>query len=890
MCTNKPYLCAISIVLALLIASCGSGGSSTSTDPNNALVPQNPPSAALPIYSGNKSPATITENNALDFGLAAQRGLDLAARMPLQLIQNVFPGIMYSKTSDVLTQGRINPDGTGWVLSTYTQHNEPSIFVSPDLTNDLNPAHQDLVISGEVLVQYLSSDTATNQNYTISFYNLNVKGAQINITLNGTLNFSLIPEETGSPPAANVTLNDNMSMKDNTSDENWLFSNYSISSNVIDVPTSDVVASGQIFSDSNGYAQVSTPGVHLQYFYTLGELGPFTGGYLKLQGGSGAAYFGGVNYYFASVAVDSNDAGYPTEAQRYSWANNAPDVTPVSWTNGPVAHASILKDTSIGSSGVLDGRFSYSPNGGFITFSWSILLGQPGGNAQLTDSGSPTPTFSADQAGQYLVKLQVSDGTNIASDIEVVNVYSTPGVTGALAADAILQSPTGPFFIKAQIGQTIQLDGRIHTINTADLSGTRAYNWTLATPAGSQATLINPNSGSPSFTPDVNGYYIVMLGQNVRSIIDVGEGFQFSPPIEFIRSSHLLTADLFGTGRNDVVASINTGVAGTYPNGTYVAIYTNAGNGSFQSGMILPGAGGIAIGDLNNDGRPDIASALNYNYADVFLQQSDGQFSLTQSLCAMPSGCTEQSGEGQVWIQKIGTNTLPSIMVNAVSNSLDIFSPNGAGGYLPAVTVLGPADFDTAWNIGDVNGDGISDLVGILEGNTSAQLFVMPGHADGSFGAATVYPDQLSDGCEPPEGVSTNITDINSDGRNDVVVSGDDQLLIYLQQPGGTLGQPESLSLTSVTCSMDIPAIGDINNDGLPDIVSVDGDNLRIILQDSQHNFSSVTEYPVYQDINYFDPSDGQVVISDINGDGIPDLILPGGIVMLGISYPGTPP
>ena len=64
---------------------------------------------------------------------------------------------------------------------------------------------------------------------------------------------------------------------------------------------------------------------------------------------------------------------------------------------------------------------------------------------------------------------------------------------------------------RQKVGSAVQLDG------SRSLSGTQtlSYKWTIVgQPAGSKAVLSNPSFPKPSFTPDINGTYVVQLTVN----------------------------------------------------------------------------------------------------------------------------------------------------------------------------------------------------------------------------------------------------------------------------------------------------------------------------------------------------------------------------------------
>ena len=118
--------------------------------------------------------------------------------------------------------------------------------------------------------------------------------------------------------------------------------------------------------------------------------------------------------------------------------------------------------------------------------------------------------------------------------------------------------------------------------------------------------------------------------------------------------------------------------------------------------------------------------------------------------------------------------------------------------------------------VGDVNGDGRDDVVVTHGGNSPAsKVVVLYQDSSGSLSPAMAY-----DSYDCPGAVL--VTDVNSDGKKDVVVLHDGWSAV------GVYGQNQSGGLTSERRSS-IPytswygnhalAVGDINNDGKNDIV-----------------------------------------------------------------------
>lgn len=174
----------------------------------------------------------------------------------------------------------------------------------------------------------------------------------------------------------------------------------------------------------------------------------------------------------------------------------------------PVAAISALSGVVVGSSVQLSAAGSTDGNRDPLTYRWSLLSKPMKATGALADSAAtlapPTtmvnPSFTADVAGVYVVSLVVHDG----------KVNSDP-VTVAVTASAANLPPVANAGAEQVVAltQPVTLSGSASTDANGD---TLSYQWSLTTrPAGSTVTLTGPNTVSPTFTPDVAGFYVATL-------------------------------------------------------------------------------------------------------------------------------------------------------------------------------------------------------------------------------------------------------------------------------------------------------------------------------------------------------------------------------------------
>lgn len=171
----------------------------------------------------------------------------------------------------------------------------------------------------------------------------------------------------------------------------------------------------------------------------------------------------------------------------------------------PVANAGLDQSAGIDQTVTVNGSESYDVDGDTITFSW--FLTTPNGSiASLSDSSSVTPSFTPDIFGEYTAHLTVSDG-NLVSEPQTVTI--TVDNSHAPVADAGRDQ-------NVKTGSRVSLSGA----NSIDVdSEIESYTWYIhSKPVDSTTILDATNSISTSFTPDVDGTYVIALEVNDESL------------------------------------------------------------------------------------------------------------------------------------------------------------------------------------------------------------------------------------------------------------------------------------------------------------------------------------------------------------------------------------
>ena len=301
------------------------------------------------------------------------------------------------------------------------------------------------------------------------------------------------------------------------------------------------------------------------------------------------------------------------------------------------------------------------------------------------------------------------------------------------------------------------------------------------------------------------------------------------------------------------------------------ALYVMNMNTSSISVQDMPSANSLTTADLNGDGNGDLVILNSVQTTtgsiSVMLGNADGTFG---SAVTYP---TAGAGAVAAAIDDVNNDGKLDIVVATDDQHISVLTGNGDGTFNSAVSFLAPvpgSSSPTSTPIhkiitADVNNDGKKDII-------CSNGLVLLGNGDGTFTASptVVFPFVSS-----TTGPRLASGDLNKDGKMDLVLSTGNSISIWLGNGDGTFNKGASYV--------------SINNQGVVTVTDLDGDgNLDIYSGIGNGGFfggdhaSPATSYALMGN------GDGTFVgaplapasyngtnLADINGDGIPDMIVP---------------
>ena len=316
-------------------------------------------------------------------------------------------------------------------------------------------------------------------------------------------------------------------------------------------------------------------------------------------------------------------------------------------------------------------------------------------------------------------------------------------------------------------------------------------------------------------------------------------------------------ADMNGDGRADVV------VANT--DGPSVSVLLGQTDGTLGSKTDFPLQDSplvLVAGDFNGDAKIDVAVTAG-NGVEVLLGNGDG---------TLGAPVTYPSTNAPVLLAVADFNhdgKLDLVTGGSCGNTCGFVSVllGDGDGTFQAGTSISAGGVPSAFTVSDLNGDGIPDLAlanmvtDSVVGGTPGVVSILLGNGDGSFKTPVNYDS------------GTNIAgiaagDVTGDKVPDLIVThfSNDDMTMMKGNGDGTF-QPEQQSSTDTSLASAEVQLLDLNRDGKLDLVmsSVDNSGAVVLIGNGDGTFQSTESYETGPQPYFF-------ATADVNGDGNTDL------------------
>ncbi|GAB3859772.1 hypothetical protein GCM10028822_36880 [Hymenobacter terrigena] len=361
------------------------------------------------------------------------------------------------------------------------------------------------------------------------------------------------------------------------------------------------------------------------------------------------------------------------------------------------------------------------------------------------------------------------------------------------------------------------------TVRTRTTSGLNAATSTTVgtQPRGMAAGDLNGDGFLDLVVANYNGggaSTVSVLLNNGAGAYPVGNTSTVSTGID-AGAEHVLLADLDNDSDLDLLV--------VCPGAGKVDVLQGNGNGTFTAGtpLTVAAAGIPALGDLNGDGNLDLVvpqSYSNVGWAQVALGDGALGFSIRQysglANCARGVALADLNGDGRLDLVAAtydggGGNT---------NGSVSVRRGTGDGGFLPAADATSqelPASGALTVALADFTGDGYVDVAALRPFATNSPISVWAGTASGSINATAI-----ATGLVPYAGggqaFSLSTGDVNGDGSIDLLAPianlGAGYVAVF-KYATGTFSGPTYLTTAGGTNNR-TATLADLNNDGALDL------------------------------------------------------------------------
>jgi hypothetical protein len=313
----------------------------------------------------------------------------------------------------------------------------------------------------------------------------------------------------------------------------------------------------------------------------------------------------------------------------------------------------------------------------------------------------------------------------------------------------------------------------------------------------------------------------------------------------------IATGDLNGDGRPDLAVANEEA-------DTISVLLNRRGTGFRTVPEIATGGNvfSVAIADVDGDRRPDlIGTAADIGVSRVVIApgRGDGRFRAPRVL---------ETGADSAPLRVVaadldGDADVDLAVTLAARQQIQVFRNDGRGRFTPGAALVTNPSADAGLATGDLNGDGHLDL--IATGGGYGRVVTFLGAGDGTFGPA--HRREITESLSP-----VVLADYTSDDRPDVIAPLTEGGALLLPGNGdGTFGEAAYVSVYATVAA----TAGDFDADGRADVAFSSRYGSAVVMLGNGDG--------TFQEQSFLDEpgSPGVPAAADLTGDGRDDLLLP---------------
>jgi len=287
-------------------------------------------------------------------------------------------------------------------------------------------------------------------------------------------------------------------------------------------------------------------------------------------------------------------------------------------------------------------------------------------------------------------------------------------------------------------------------------------------------------------------------------------------------------------------------------------------DGPVAAGTLTYGPYAVAIGDLNGDGKPDLAMAnagegTAQSRMSVIMRNAAGTGWDTPEILGQTGYVPTDVAIGDM----NGDGKPDLVSADASSGTVTVITRNSAGTGWDAPVTTGAGNGTHSVAIGDLNGDGKLDVA--LPSANEAKVTVLTRNAAGTGFNAGV---DISVGIFPASVVTA---DLNGDGRLDLATANaNSNTVSVITRKADNTGWNAAASIATTGSGPYGLAVGDLDGDGRPDLATsnVNSNDVTVLTRKTDN-----TGWNAAVTAGSTDADPRSLAIGDVTGDGRPDIV-----------------